>query len=402
MSPALLLLLGGLLLGLGLWLGRRSAAAPSAALKAELEAARAEIGALRERAARAEAEADAARRQLAEEQPRLDKLRAELSVEATRILEENRQRLREEAGQQFDKVLGPLKQNLDDLKRLHEAGARDQAGLAEQLRALREAHQAFASKAEELSLSLRGNVKAQGQWGEVLLERVLELSGLAKGSQYVLQGEGLQLRGEDGTLQKPDAVILLPDGKHLILDAKAPLDGYFASLNATDEAGRNAGTAALVKALKTQIQSLAARRYPDNDRLGSPEFTLLFVPIEAALGAALQADPLLFENAWDKKVVLVGPNMLFGTLKVIAQIWSQEKRNRNAEEIARRGGALYDKLAAFVADFARAKEALLEAQKKLVEGPGNVIRQAERLKELGAKTNKSLPSTWLEKADSAD
>lgn len=394
---ALALIAGAAALALGWWLGRRGG--DDAGLRAELSASRSEADALRERAARAEAQAEDARRQVTEDQARLEKLKADINVEAARILEENRGRLREEAGQQFDKVLGPLRQNLEDLKRLQEAGSRGQAGLSEQLRGLTEAHLAFSAKAEELSLSLRGNVKAQGQWGEVLLERVLELSGLAKGSQYVLQGEGLDLRDEAGALQKPDAVILLPDGKHLIIDAKAPLDGYFTSLNAPDEAGRTAGAQALVKALRAQVSGLAARKYPDNAKLGSPEFTLMFVPIEAALGSALQAEPLLFEQAWDKRVVLVGPNMLFGTLKVIGQLWGQEKRNKNAEEIARRGGLLYEKLVGFVADFARAKEAMLEAQKKLVDGPGNVISQAQKLKELGAKTDKALPAAWVEKAE---
>jgi DNA recombination protein RmuC len=397
MQSLLPLLAGALVLALGYWLGRRSS--PAAGLQAQLDADRAAADALRERAAKAEAQAEAARQQLAEDQSRLDKLKAEIGSEAAAILEKNRHSLREEAGQQFDKVLAPLKQNLEDLKRLHESGVRGQAGLAEQLRGLTEAHQAFSAKAEELSLSLRGNVKAQGQWGEVLLERVLELSGLAKGSQYVLQGEGLDLRDENGALQKPDAVILLPDGKHLIVDAKAPLDGYFSAVNATDDAARAAGGAVLVKALKAQISGLAARNYPANGKLGSPDFTLLFVPIEAALGTALQAEPTLFETAWDKRVVLVGPNMLFGTLKVIGQLWSQEKRNKNAEEIAKRGGALYDKLVGFVGDFAKAKEALLEAQKKLVEGPGNVIGQAQKLKELGAKTDKSLPPAWVERSE---
>jgi DNA recombination protein RmuC len=393
---AWILLAGAAAFAAGFLLGRKGG--DGGALRTELDAERQAADALRERAARAEAQAEDARRQLAEDQARLDKLKSEFSALASNTLEESRGRLREEAGQQFDKVLGPLKQNLEDLKRLHQDGARGQAGLSEQLRGLTEAHQAFSAKAEELSLSLRGNVKAQGQWGEVLLERVLELSGLAKGAQYVMQGEGLDLRAEDGSLQKPDAVILLPDGKHLVIDAKAPLDGYFAGLAAADEAGRLAGAQSLVKALKAQVSGLAGRKYHFNEKLDSPEFTLMFVPIEAALGSALQAEPLLFEQAWDKRVVLVGPNMLFGTLKVIGQIWSQEKRNKNAEEIARRGGQLYDKLVGFVADFAKAKEAMLEAQKKLVDGPGNVVSQAQKLKELGARTDKSLPASWVEKA----
>ena len=396
-------------LGIGLWLGRQGAQGGALAekqanevLKADLIALRAQEGALRERAARAEQAEAEARRQLAEDQTRLDKLRMEIGAEAGRLLAEKSGELRAEAGRHFEGVVSPLKQNLDDLKalasRLSEQDARERSTLSEQVRRLAESHLAFSAKAEELSLSLKGNVKAQGKWGEVLLERVLELSGLAKGTQYRLQGEGLGLQDEAGAPQKPDAVIMLPDGKHLVIDAKAPLDSYFASLSAPDEATRADAAQGLVKALRTQMTGLAARKYPANEKLDSPEFTLMFVPIEAALGAALQQDPLLFESAWEKRVVLVGPNMLFGTLKVIGQIWGQEKRNKNAEEIARRGGLLYDKLHGFIADFAKAKEAILEAQKKLVDGPGNVLSQAEKLKELGAKTDKSLPPAWLERA----
>lgn len=399
-------------LGIGLWLGRQGSAgavlaekATTEALRAELAALRAEEGPLRERAARAEQAAADAARQLAEDQLRLDKLRAEIGAEAGRLLTEKSGELRAEAGRHFEGVVNPLRQNLDDLKalasRLSEQDARERNTLSEQVRRLAESHLAFSAKAEELSLSLKGNVKAQGKWGEVLLERVLELSGLAKGTQYVLQAEGMELKDEAGGPQKPDAVILLPDGKHLVIDAKAPLDGYFASLSAPDETTRSAAAQGLVKALRAQINGLAARKYPANEKLDSPEFTLMFVPIEAALGAALQQDPLLFEAAWDKRIVLVGPNMLFGTLKVIGQIWGQDKRNKNAEEIAKRGGMLYDKLEGFVRDFAKIKETVIEAQNKLSIGPGNVLQQAQKLKELGARTDKSLPPAWLEKSNEA-
>ena len=377
------------------------------------QAGQAEGGALRERAARAEQAADEARRQLEGDGQRLDKLKVELASEAARLLKEQSGELRAEAGRHFDGVVAPLRQNLEDLKalasRMHSEDQASRNTLGEQVRALGEQHRVFSVRAEELARSLNGNAQGQGKWGEMMLERVLELSGLRKGSEYLPQGEGLGLKAADGSAQKPDAVIMLPDGKHLLVDAKAPLDGYFAQLQSTDEAGRIGAAQALVKALKKQINDLSVRAYHFNEKLASPEFTLLFVPIEAALGAALQQEPALMEAAWEKRVVLVGPNMLFGTLKVVGQIWAQERRSQNAEEIAKRGGLLYDKLVGFVADLGAARTAMKsaldaqeEAHKKLVSGRGNAISQAEELRRLGARVSKELPSGWTEAAGKLD
>lgn len=405
---------------LGWWLGRQSGragaeAAGAAALQArgDLEALRAESAALRERAARAEQAAQEARRQLEQDQQRLDRLRGELAAEAAKLFKEQSGELRAEAGRHFDSVVAPLRQNLDDLKglaaRMHSEDQASRNTLGEQVRALGEQHRVFSQRAEELSRSLSGNSQGQGKWGEMVLERVLELSGLRRGTEYLPQGEGLGLKAADGSAQKPDAVIMLPDGKHLLVDAKAPLDGYFAGLQAPDEAGREASAQLLAKALRKQINDLSARAYHFNEKLASPEFTLLFVPIEAALGMALQQEPALMEDAWAKRVVLVGPNMLFGTLKVVGQIWAQERRSQNAEEIARRGGLLYDKLVGFVDDLKSARKAMKdaldaqeEAHKKLLSGRGNAISQAEELKRLGARASKELPAGWVESAGAAD
>jgi DNA recombination protein RmuC len=353
---------------------------------------------LLERAARAEAEAQGAKDALGADQQRLDKLKSEFGELAGRLLEDRSNKLREDATLQFGHLMAPLKQGLDDFKRMHSEDSLSRNTLTEQIRSLKDAHSVLSSKTDDLSLSLKGNVKAQGKWGEVMLSRVLELSGLEAGRNYRLQAEGLELKDEAGNPQRPDAVVLLPDGKQLIVDAKAPLEGYFLTLEAKTDAERKAGLEALVKALRTQITGLSAKKYYANAKLSTPEFTLMFIPIEGALSLALQQEPKLFEDAWEKRILLVGPNMLFGTLKVTGQIWSQEKRNRNAEEIATRGGLLYEKLIGFVADFSKAKESLLEAQKKLVDGPGNLISQAQKLKELGARTDKKLPSAWLEAA----
>jgi DNA recombination protein RmuC len=390
-SALLPLIAGALLLGLGYWLGRRGS------------------DGLLERAIRAEEQAEGARRQLAEDQARIDKLKAEFGELAGRLLDEKSGKLREEAGRQFEGVVGPLKQNLEDLKaltdRIHKDDYSQRAGLEATIKALAETHQSFVSEARGLSPSLKGNVKGQGRWGELVLEKVLEAAGLRAGQEYQLQGKGLELKAPDGSAQRPDAIVLLPEGKHLVVDAKTSLDGYDAWLKAADEAGREQAASQQALALRKQVKELSEKSYQSNEKLGSPEFTIMFVPSEPALGIALQREPGLFEQAWEKRVVVVGPNTLFGTLKVVAQLWGQERRNKNAEEIARRGGLLYDKLVGFIEDMGKAKSAMktaLDAQdaahQKLVEGRGNVIAQAEELKHLGAKASKALPANWVEKA----
>lgn len=391
MNTLLPLVIGALLLGLGYWLGRR------------------EADQLRERAIRAETQAEEARKQLAEDQDRLDKLKSEFGELAGRLLDEKSGKLRDEAGRQFEGVVAPLKQNLEDLKaltdRIHKDDFAQRAGLETTIKALAETHSHFVAEARGLSLSLKGNVKGQGRWGELVLEKVLEAAGLRAGQEYQLQGKGMELKAADGSAQRPDAIVLLPEGKHLVIDAKTSLDGYDAWLNATDESSRDLAAGQQVAALRKQVKELSEKSYDTNEKLGSPEFTVMFVPSEPALGIALHREPSLFEQAWEKRIVVVGPNTLFGTLKVVAQLWGQERRNKNAEDIAKRGGLLYDKLVGFVEDMARAKTAMkgaLEAQdaahQKLVEGRGNVIAQAEELKQLGAKASKALPPAWVEKA----
>ncbi len=293
----------------------------------------------------------------------------EFSELAGRLLEEKSGKLREEAGAQFGGLLAPLKQNLDDLKsladRMHKDDASSRASLETTVKALAESHQAFSQQARDLNLTLKGNVKAQGQWGEVMLQRVLDSAGLRQGSEYVLQGKGLELKGPDGEAQKPDAVVFLPEGKHLVIDAKASVDGYLSYANASDEASRDLAAQQQMVALRKQMKDLSEKAYQANEKLSAPEFTLMFVPSEPALGLALQKDPGLFEQAWEKRIIVVGPNTLFGTLKIVAQFWGQERRNKNAEEIARKGGTLYDKFSGFIEDLGTARRAQEEALKQL-------------------------------------
>jgi DNA recombination protein RmuC len=414
----MLLLLGGIFgglaaLGLGYWLGLRaaghaasSAQAQASDRQAELERLRRDEAGLRERAARAEQAAEESGRRLAEDQQRLDRLRSEIALEAGRLLTEKSGELRAEASRHFEGVLAPLRQNLDDLKgladRIHQQDSASRAGLAEQVRLLTESHRAFNEQAGTLSLSLKSNTRAQGAWGEVVLASVLEASGLREGQEYVLQGRGLKLKAEDGRSQLPDAVVLLPEGRQVVIDAKASLTSYFRWAEARSEAEQEAEALELVASLKRHIKGLGDKDYSQLEGLRSPEFTLMFVPLEPALGVALRRDPGLFQQSWERRIVVVGPNTLFSTLKMIDQVWGQERRNRNAEEIAKRGGLLYDKFHGFLKDFMAAKDAMKsalglqeEAQRKLVDGRGSIVSQAEEMKRLGAKAAKQLPEAWV-------
>lgn len=368
---------------------------------------RREESTLRERAARAEQALAEARQRLIEDQARLERVRADIAVEAGRLLTEKSVELRAEAGRHLEGVLAPLRQNLEDLKgltdRLHRQDSESRAGLAQEVRTLTETHRAFQEQASGLSLTLRGNSRAQGAWGEVVLARVLEASGLREGTEFVLQGRGLGLKTEQGAAQLPDAVVLLPEGRQIVVDAKASLVAYFRWVDAGSDVQRDAEALELVASLKRHIKALADKDYAHLDGLRSPEFTLLFVPLEGALGVALRQEPGLFELAWERRLVVVGPTTLFSTLKMVDQLWGQDRRNRNAEEIASRGGLLYDKLIGFLKDFGAAREALKnalnlheEAQRKLVDGRGSVVSQAEALKRLGVKAAKQMPEPWIE------
>jgi DNA recombination protein RmuC len=397
-------------LGFGFWLGQRGSAQAAAAAREgaqkELDRLRLEQAELIGRAVRGEQAAEDARLRLKEDQERLDKLRTEIALEAGRLLTEKSVELRAEAGRHFEGVVAPLRQNLEDLKgladRIHRQDSESRAGLAEQVRLLTESHRSFNEQANNLSLTLKSNTRAQGAWGEVVLARVLEASGLREGSEYVLQGRGLKLKTEDGKAQLPDAVVFLPEGRQVVVDAKASLTSYFRWVEARSEAEQLVEAAELVASLKRHIKSLGDKDYTQLEGLRSPEFTLMFVPLEPALSVALRQEPGLFEQSWERRIVVVGPNTLFSTLKMVDQVWGQERRNKNAEEIAKRGGLLYDKIFGFIKDFAAAREAMKsalglqeEAQRKLVDGRGSIVSQAEEMKRLGAKASKQLPENWL-------
>jgi DNA recombination protein RmuC len=238
-----------------------------------------------------------------------------------------------------------------------------------------------------------------------MLEKILEDVGLRKGQDYILQGEGMGLKDSDGKHQKPDVIVNLPDEKHVVIDSKVSLTAYERFFNEReDDMARASHLKAHLVAVKERVKELETRRYQDTQGLGTPDFVLMFIPIESAYMLALQEDRGLHEFAWNKGVAIVCPSTLFSSLSTIASLWKLALQNQNAEEIARKGGALYDKFAGFVNDMEGIGKNIktLEtsygnAMNKLSEGRGNLLRQAETLKEMGAKATKSLPAQLVKK-----
>jgi DNA recombination protein RmuC len=263
-------------------------------------------------------------------------------------------------------------------------------------------NQALSEDAKNLTSALKGSAKTQGNYGELILERVLEASGLRKGEEYVSQE--IQTTA-DGKRLQPDVVINLPEGRHLVVDAKVSLVAYEQYSSADTDALREVALKRHLESVRNHVKTLAEKKYQSLYALQTLDFVLMFVPIEPAFMVAVTNDRELFMNAWQKNVCLVSPSTLLFVVRTVAHLWRQEAQTRNAQEIARRGGELYDKLVGFVTDLNRVGEQLKsaqgafdEAEKKLVTGKGNVIRQAEMLRDLGVKPVKQLPRPLLELA----
>ena len=276
---------------------------------------------------------------------------------------------------------------------------RDKLSLREEVRKLTELNTRISEEATNLTKALKGDVKKQGNWGEIVLERVLERSGLRKGIEYTREE---QIEGDVGQVYRPDVIVHLPDNKHIIVDSKVSLLAYENFVNANDDE-KDAYLKAHIVSLRNHIKGLGEKCYQNSPTLNSPDFVLMFLPIEGSFSVALQSDNELYSFAWDRKIVVVSPTTLLATLRTIASIWKQENQTKNAQEIARLGGALYDKLVGCVEDLNkvklnidRASASHNDAMKKLQLGAGNVFVTAEKMKQLGAKTSKQLPEDLQE------
>lgn len=329
---------------------------------------------------------------------------------ASDILEEKSKRFAEQNQATLGQLLDPLKTQLTEFKgkveEVYVQEGKDRSALSEQVRQLVGLNQALSQDAKNLTLALKGSAKSQGNWGELVLERVLEASGLRKGHEYHVQES--QVR-EDGTRAQADVVINLPEERRLVVDAKVSLVAYEAHIVAETDDERALAVRRHLDSVRTHIKGLSGKQYQTLYGLKSLDFVLMFVPIEPAFMMAVTHDSDLFMDAWEKNVLLVSPSTLLFVVRTVAHLWRQEQQSRNSQDIAKRGAELYDRLVGFVEDLqavgnrlAQAQVAFESAQRKLAVGKGNVIRQAEMLRDLGVKPTKALPAPLLERSAGED
>lgn len=352
------------------------------------------------------AERDALDRQAAAQDAQLAAMQQKMQLEfenlSNRIFETKSTAFREQSKESIGLLLNPLNDKLADFRKLvgdsFTDQLKEQASLKEQIRLISDAHEKMTMQTESLTKALRGDSKVQGDWGEIILEQILEDCGLRQGENYILQGADLGMKhAETGQQQKPDVVVKLPDGKHIVIDSKVSLTSYERYCAEADQTAQAAHLRDYLTSVKNHIVELARRRYQDSDRLDTPDFVMMFMPIESAYALALQADRELHAFAWNRQVALVCPSTLFTAMRTVQSLWRIEKQNRNAALIGEKSGQLYDKIFAFMKDMedigkalGKAGDSYDKALKKLSTGNGNVLRKTEELKKLGAKTAKQI------------
>lgn len=333
-----------------------------------------------------------------------EKFNADFQVLANRILEEKTQKFTAYNQEQMGKLLDPLKDKIKSFEERVEKTYNQEAaernvlkGVVEQLM---QQSLEIKNEAGNLARALKGDTKKQGNWGEVVLERVLERSGLNRDQEYRMQ---VSLADDQGRRFQPDAIIDLPDNKQLVVDSKVSLVSYEKFVNALTDEERTIHLKQHVQSVENHVRELSVKNYHSLYGIHSPDFVLLFMPIESALSVAVMQKPELFSDAWDRKVVIVSPSTLLATLRTIAAVWKQERQNRNVLDIAREAGLLYDKFVGFLTDMEhiqshldKASEKHGEAMRKLTSGAGNIVRKVENLKVLGAKANKQIDDRFLE------
>jgi DNA recombination protein RmuC len=382
--------------------------------KADIQARQDEIRALqgaREKSIALQAEKESLEKRIAERTADLEQMQQKMSLSfetlSQKIFEDKSVKFQQASKQGLSDLLNPLRDKLADFQKKVDDSfgnqVKEQFALKEEIKRIVEVHEKMTSETENLSKALRGDTKVQGNWGEVILEKILSDSGLRKDEDYVLQGTDLGMKHmESGQTQKPDVVVKLPDSKHIIIDSKVSLVHYERFCAAADEAQHADALKQFIASVRAHITGLETRRYQDTDKLGTPDFVLMFMPIEGAFALALQQDHGLQDFAWSRKIVLVCPSTLFASLRTIASLWRLEMQNQNAMDIARKGGELYDKIVGFTVDMKNLGDQIKRvdatyetALGKLKDGRGNMLRRAEQLKQLGAKASKSLPTELI-------
>jgi DNA recombination protein RmuC len=338
------------------------------------------------------------------------KLQEKFSVEfknlANEILEEKSRKFTDQNKDNLKEILNPLKEKITEFEKKVETTNKESidrnAALKEQIRGLKELNQKITKDAENLTRALKGESKTQGNWGEFILERILEKSGLFKGREYQVQES---FSTGESRLQ-PDVIINLPDDKNIIVDSKLSLVAYERYVSAEEDEVRQHHLKEHISSVRKHVKDLSDKNYQQLHNVSGLDFVLLFMPVEPAFGLAIQYDDQLFMEAYEKNIVIVSPSTLIATLRTIASIWRQEYQNRNAIEIARQSGSLYDKFKSFADDLIKVGDSIgatrknyEQAMNKLTDGKDNLIRKTERLKELGAKASKSIDQRLLDRSE---
>ncbi|MEA1786911.1 DNA recombination protein RmuC [Arenibacter sp. GZD96] len=338
-----------------------------------------------------------------------EKFTKEFENLANKILDEKSSKFTEQNKENIKNILTPLQEKIQLFEKKVEDSQKESVGmhsaLKEQLANLHAQNLKITQEAENLTKALKGDSKIQGNWGELVLERVLEKSGLVKDREYTVQQSFTR---PDGTRVLPDVIIHLPDGKKMIVDSKVSLTDYERFVNAEDEF-KDKFLKDHITSLRRHVDQLSAKKYEDLYEMESPDFVLMFVPIEPAFAIAINNDSSLYNKAFEQNIIIVTPTTLLATLRTIDSMWNNEKQQRNAMEIARQAGALYDKFEGFVTDLTKVGKKMDEAKteyrgamNKLIEGKGNIVSSIERLKKMGAKAKKSIPEAILNRADKDD
>lgn len=379
-------------------------------LKPALQAERARILELSNTLARLETEYSNQEKRLEEQKAEVEKLNERFAIEfknlANEIFEEKSKKFTDQNKSNIGELLTPLRERLGEFQKKVEdtnlQGEKRGAALEEQLKNLKELNQQITQEAKSLTMALRGDSKTQGNWGEMQLEGILDKAGLQKDIHYTKEQN---FKNEEGGNQRLDFIINLPDGKHLILDSKVSLSAYSKYFDTEDEDERKILLKQHLDSLNTHIKGLSDKNYQNLYDINPPDYVMMFVANEPALTIALKEDPQLYEKALDRNIVLVSTTTLLATLRTISYIWKQDLQNKNAEEIARQAGALYDKFTSFAEDLTKlgtqlgtAQKTYQESMKKLTDGTGNLIRRTENLKKLGAKTTKQIDQRLIDRA----
>lgn len=354
--------------------------------------------------ARKSAELESTKKQESTLQEEINKIHVQFKdqfkVIANDILKENSK----DFSESNNLLLQPLREKLRDfeetVRKKMEEDLKTSQFLKNELHSLKDLNKKISEEAHNLTVALKGDNKTQGNWGELILEKVLEKSGLVKDTEYKAQ---VSLNNAEGAKIQPDFIVYLPEEKHIIIDAKVSLVAYEAYVSESDETKKTALLKEHIKSLKDHIKRLSEKDYPAAMGIAAPDFVLMFVPIESSFSVAVKEDVELFNYGWDKNIVIVSPSTLLATLRTIASLWKQEKQSKNVIQIAEEAGKLYDKFVGFLDDFKALGNSMEKSQKtyndafnKLSTGNGNLIGKIEKLKELGLKTNKQIDKNLLE------